>query len=71
MRRRLGWATRASASVTVRAASCVLADALTKVVMIAGEAASAVLDQFGAGALTVTRAGEIRINSSWQVRHAA
>jgi thiamine biosynthesis lipoprotein len=42
------------ASVTVRARSCMIADALTKVVMLRGEGAAAVLAQQAADALVVT-----------------
>ncbi len=68
---RTGAPARAIAGVTVRAPSCIVADALTKVVMIAGEAASAVLDRYGAGALMVAADGDVRINSSWQNIRAA
>jgi thiamine biosynthesis lipoprotein len=48
-----------------------LADALTKVVMIEGEAAAALLEQFGAGALLVRHDGEVRVTPSWQAARAA
>jgi thiamine biosynthesis lipoprotein len=51
---------------TVRAASCTIADALTKVVMIAGRAASEVLDHYGASALFVTNSGEVLATADWQ-----
>ena len=51
---------------TVRAASCTIADALTKVVMIAGRAASEVLDHYGASALFVTDSGEVLATADWQ-----
>jgi FAD:protein FMN transferase len=61
---------RAIRGASVRAASCMMADALTKVVMIAGECAGAVLDHYGARALFVTDAGEICASADWQVRCA-
>jgi FAD:protein FMN transferase len=62
---------RTIAGVTVRAPSCMLADALTKVLMSAGEEASALLDQIGAAALIVWADGEIRVSPSWQGACAA
>jgi len=55
---------------TVRAPTCLLADALTKVVMIEGEAAAALLDQFAAAALMVRADGEIVVTPSWQAIRA-
>jgi FAD:protein FMN transferase len=52
--------------VTVRARSCMVADALTKVVMIAGEEAGDVLDHYGASALLVSGNGEICATADWQ-----
>lgn len=49
------------ASVTVRASSCMLADALTKVVLCDPERAVEVLAQFSASALAVDRNGEVCI----------
>ncbi len=51
---------------TVRAGSCMLADALTKVVMLAGEESAALLARHGASALFVTADGDIRLTSDWQ-----
>ena len=51
---------------TVRASSCMLADALTKVVMIAGESAITVLDQYGASALLILPNGDLQLTSNWQ-----
>lgn len=62
---------RAVAGVTVRASSCMVADALTKVAMIAGEAASDLLDRFAASALLVFPTGEVRVTTSWQDSRAA
>jgi len=61
----------AVAGVTVRAPSCLVADALTKVVMIAGEAASPLLDHFHASALLVQQDGGVRVTPAWQDRRAA
>jgi thiamine biosynthesis lipoprotein len=51
--------------VTIRAGSCMIADALTKVVMIDGTGAEALLEHYGAGALLVSRDGEILISPDW------
>jgi thiamine biosynthesis lipoprotein len=54
------------AGATVRAPSCMLADALTKVVMIAGERTAAVLTQCKASALLVRACGDVRVTPEWQ-----
>jgi len=54
------------AGATVRASSCLIADALTKVVVIAGESSVALLDHCGASALFVSRGGDVRVTSSWR-----
>jgi FAD:protein FMN transferase len=59
------------AGATVRAPTAMLADALTKVVMIEGEAAATLLERFGASALLVRRDGEMRVTRSWQAARAA
>jgi FAD:protein FMN transferase len=51
----------AIAGATVRASSCVIADALTKLVMIAGTGASGLLEHYGAGALFVSSDGDVQI----------
>jgi thiamine biosynthesis lipoprotein len=48
---------------TVRAPSCMIADALTKIVMIAGMSASDLLEQYRASALLVFAGGEVQISS--------
>ena len=48
---------------TVRAPSCVIADALTKIVMIAGTSAADLLEHYRAGALLVLADGDIQISS--------
>ena len=57
---------------TVRAQSCILADALTKIVMALGEASMPLLAHYGASALFVSEHG-VRITADWQggVRLAA
>jgi len=51
---------------TVRAPSCLLADALTKIVMVGGPSAASLLRQFDAGALFVAADGEIYITPEWR-----
>lgn len=62
---------RAVAGVTVRAPDCMTADALTKVVMVVGEAAAPLLDRYGASAMLVSPAGDIRASPSWRNARAA
>jgi FAD:protein FMN transferase len=63
-------ATRAPASgirgATVCARSCMIADALTKVVMVAAQGAGQLLEQYRASAMFVTADGDIRATSNWQ-----
>jgi len=61
----------AIAGASVRAPSAMLADALTKIVMIDGEAAAGLLAHFGADALMVPHDGDIRVTRSWQAARAA
>ena len=58
----------AGSGATVRAPSCMMADALTKVVMIAGERAAPVLRRYGAAALLLTGDGELRATADWPER---
>jgi FAD:protein FMN transferase len=51
--------------VTVRAPSCMIADALTKIVMISGTDAVALLEQYEASALLISADGDIQITSDW------
>ncbi|MFZ0508064.1 MAG: FAD:protein FMN transferase [Methylocella sp.] len=51
---------------TVRAPSCLLADALTKIVMVGGEASAPLLRQFAAAALFVSAEGEVYITPEWR-----
>jgi len=64
---------QAAVGATVRANRCMIADALTKVVMVAGEAASPILAQYGASALFLSSDGDLRVSGNWQsaVRLAA
>jgi len=60
------------AGATVRAASCLVADALTKVVVVAGEMVIGLLDHYGASALFVSRDGGVHVTSGWpEVEHRA
>ncbi|MGJ5180152.1 FAD:protein FMN transferase [Bradyrhizobium oligotrophicum] len=58
---------------TVCAPTCMVADALTKIVMITGEAAAGQLTRFGASAMLVAANGEILTTPDWQgdLQHAA
>jgi thiamine biosynthesis lipoprotein len=51
--------------VTVRAPSCMIADALTKIVMISGTGAVDLLEQYAASALLISADGDIQITSDW------
>jgi thiamine biosynthesis lipoprotein len=51
---------------TVRAPLCVFADALTKVVMMAGETAGPLLASCSANALFVTAGGDVHVTADWQ-----
>jgi FAD:protein FMN transferase len=50
---------------TVRAPLCVLADALTKLVLLAGQSADALLTKYGASALLVERTGDVLVTHNW------
>jgi FAD:protein FMN transferase len=52
--------------VTVRAQSCMIADALTKIVMICGAGAGSLLELYDASALLITADGEVQISPDWQ-----
>jgi FAD:protein FMN transferase len=52
--------------VTVRAPSCMIADALTKIVMISGTDAAPLLEFYDASALLITSDCEVQISSDWQ-----
>jgi FAD:protein FMN transferase len=57
---------RTVVGTTVRAPSCMLADALTKIVMIQGESAGPLLARYHADALTVGVDGVIRTTQGWK-----
>jgi thiamine biosynthesis lipoprotein len=57
---------RAIQGATVRAPSCMVADALTKVVMIAGTQAAAQLSHYQASAIFVSADGDVRATTDWQ-----
>ena len=64
---------RAACGATVRASSCMVADALTKVVMVAGKEAGGPLARFQASAIFVSTDGDIQTTSDWWgvLQHAA
>ena len=64
---------RAAHGATICAASCMVADALTKVVMVAGKRAAAALARYQASAIFVSSDGDIHTTSDWQgvLQHAA
>jgi len=62
---RTGERPRTVVGVTVRASSCTVADALSKVVMIEGDAAAGLLQHHGASALLVL-ADDVRITTDWK-----
>jgi FAD:protein FMN transferase len=61
------------AGATVRAPSCMVADALTKIVMISGQHAAGILQTYRASALLVSVAGDVWVTPEWQdvIRAAA
>ena len=61
------------AGATVCASSCMIADALTKVVMLMGEGSLAVLAHYGAAALAVSSSGDVLCTPDWPsaAAHAA
>ncbi|MDU6238612.1 MAG: FAD:protein FMN transferase, partial [Bradyrhizobium sp.] len=58
---------------TVRAPTCMIPAALTKIVMISGEGTAALLTRFQASAMLVAAGGDILTTSDWQgdLQHAA
>jgi len=52
--------------VTVRASSCMIADALTKIVMISGTGAAGLLELYNASALLITSDGEVQMSPDFQ-----
>jgi thiamine biosynthesis lipoprotein len=57
---------RAISGATVCGPGCMVADALTKVVMNAGEGAAAILEHYGADALFVSARGQVHITADWK-----
>jgi thiamine biosynthesis lipoprotein len=57
---------RSVSGATVCAPTCMMADALTKVVMNAGEAAGMVLEYYGADALFVSSHGDACVTANWK-----
>lgn len=53
---------------TVCASSCMVADALTKLVMIAGLSATELLEHYNASALLVSADGDVHITADWHNR---
>jgi FAD:protein FMN transferase len=64
---------RRISGATVCAPSCIIADALTKAVMNAGESATALLQHYGASALFISAQGGVHVTTGWkdEVRFAA
>jgi thiamine biosynthesis lipoprotein len=58
-------AVREVQGATVRAQSCMVADALTKVVMVLGEPAASLLARYGASALFVSGQGRVHATGDW------
>src|SRR5579872_818281 len=52
--------------VTVRAPTCMIADALTKAVMISGTNAAGLLELYHANALLLSANGDVQISPEWQ-----
>ena len=50
---------------TVRGPSCMVADALTKIVMIAGAEATELLEHYNASALLISTDGDVQITPDW------
>lgn len=53
-------------AATVRARSCMIADALTKVAMVAGESAADTIRCYGASALLVYVNGDVLVSPNWE-----
>ena len=56
---------------TVRAHSCMIADALTKIVMIAGTDATELLEGYNASALLILMGGDVQFSADWHHAVAA
>ena len=57
---------RAILAATVRAPSCILADALTKVVMVVGRSAAPILEHYRAGALVLLADGRVQMTCDFE-----
>jgi thiamine biosynthesis lipoprotein len=62
---RAGTPVEAIIAATVRAPSCMIADALTKVVMVEGTDAAPVLEHYGAGALMMSAEGHVQMTEDF------
>jgi FAD:protein FMN transferase len=62
---------RRLAGATLRAPSCMIADALTKLVMIDPPSAASLLAQKGASALIVSADGDVNVSRNWKRARAA
>jgi thiamine biosynthesis lipoprotein len=58
--------TRNYSSVSILAKNCLLADALTKILMLRGEESFPLLEKFGAGALIITTESKALYSPGWQ-----
>ncbi|GAC1557661.1 MAG: FAD:protein FMN transferase [Beijerinckiaceae bacterium] len=56
---------------SIRASTCMVADALTKIVMLAGKQAGALLRHYDAQALLVSASGEVTTTAAWQTERDA
>lgn len=66
---RSGEPVRTISGATVRAPSCMIADALTKVIMICGTDASEVLEHYRASGLFMTNNGDVLATADWEDVH--
>lgn len=55
-----------NSGATVRAVSCIHADALTKIVMLATDQSGAILEHYGASALVVKANGDVFLSAPWK-----
>src|SRR5215813_9641369 len=66
---RFGKPVTAICGASVRAPSCMMADALTKAIMISGRDASEVLKHYGASGLFMTKSGDVLATADWEDVH--
>jgi FAD:protein FMN transferase len=62
---RSGQPIHAIVGATARAPICLIADALTKVVMVRGEASAALLKHFAASAMFISASGQVHVTGDW------